>query len=169
MYSLNVPLPSSVPRLAAELAAQVPGSRPRTRGEHTLVAKRCGAGDESAFNRFEAKARERLAGTAPFACRIDHVDYFETAATGTSPVVYLAVESPGLQALHDSLCADFDPFDGVEGEDYVPHVTIARGGTVAAAEALAGPIEAPIEWTAEYLECFDAERGVPASRISLPA
>ena len=169
MYSLNVPIPSSVPRLAAELAAQVPGSRPRTRGEHTLVAKRCGDGDASTFSQYEASARERLAGTAPFACRIDHVDYFETAATGTSPVVYLAVESPGLHELHDSLCAVFDPVDGIEGEEYVPHVTIARGGTVAAAQTLAGPIDEPIEWTAEYLECFDAERGVPASRISLPA
>ena len=67
------------------------------------------------------------------------------------------------------LQTEYGALSHVEGEDYVPHVTIARGGTVAAAEALAGPIVAPIEWTAEYLECFDAERGVPASRISLPA
>lgn len=169
MYSLNVPLPSAVPRLAEELAMDLPGSHSRARGEHTLVAKRLGTGDHTAFSRYEARARDALAGTAPFALRIDRVDVFQTAATGTSPVVYLAVDSPELLDLHARLRAQFGSVDDIEGDAYVPHVTIARGGTLASARELAGPIDDPIEWTAEYLECFDAERGVPASRISLPA
>lgn len=169
VYSLNVPLPSEVPRRAEDLAVDLPSSHSRARGEHTLVAKRLGTGDRAADGRYEARAREALSGTAPFALRIDRVDVFEAAATGTSPVVFLAVESPGLLALHERLCGIFDPVEDVEGDAYVPHVTIARGGSFDAARDMVGPIDEPIEWTAEYLECFDAERGVPASRISLPA
>ena len=168
MYSLNVPLPSAVARRAGEIARDLPGATPRERGEHTLLAKRLGRGDRAAYNRYEAAAREVLAGTAPFAVRVDRVDVFEAAVTGTSPVVYLAVESPGLIDVHQRLCERFEPLEDLGGEDYVPHVTVARGGSVEAATAACGPIE-PIEWTAETLEFYDAERGVPVSRLSLPA
>jgi 2'-5' RNA ligase len=169
VYSLNVPLPSAVPRLATDLARRVPGGTARTRGEHTLVAKRCGDGDATAFGRYEARARERLAGTPPFECRIERVEYFESAASGPSPVVYLAVDSPGLEAVHDALCEEFPPVEDIEGEAYVPHVTIARGGALDTVRELAGPVDEPVQWTVEELAWYDAERGVTASRLSLPA
>jgi len=138
VYSLNVPSPV---RSAA-------GDRPRqasprqdgpNAGEHTLVAKRCGDGDATAFGRYEARARERLAGTPPFECRIERAEYFESAASGPSPVVYLAVDSPGLEAVHDALCEEFPPVEDIEGEAYVLHVTIARGGALDTVRELAGP------------------------------
>jgi 2'-5' RNA ligase len=168
VYSLNVPLPSSVTRLAGRLARDLPRAQARPRGEHTLVVKRLGSGDHAAFARLAARAREQLEGTDPFAVRVTGVGQFERAATGPSPVVYLAVESPELRALHRRLCREFDAVDGMEGEDYVPHVTVARGGDPAAARRLTDrPIDA-IEWTAEELVCYDSERGQPARRLSLP-
>ena len=168
MYSLNVPLPSEVARRAGEIARQLPQATPRERGEHTLLAKRLGSGQAAEYNRYEAAAREVLAGTAPFALRIDRIDCFAEAAAGPSPVVYLGVDSPGLVAVHDRLCDRFDPQPDLGGDDYVPHVTIARGGSIEAARTVCGPID-PIEWTAEALEFYDAERGLAASRLSLPA
>ncbi|MDS0282553.1 2'-5' RNA ligase family protein [Haloarcula onubensis] len=169
MYSLNVALPSSVTSLAGRLARDLPRARPRPRGEHTLVVKRLGGGDHAAYARLEARAREAVRGTAPFEVRVTGVDWFETAVTGPSPVVYLAVESPALRALHERLCEAFDAVDGMEGDGYVPHVTIARGGDPAAARRLVERDIEPVEWAAEELVFFDADRGQPASRVSLPA
>ena len=169
MYSLNVPLPSAATALAGRLAADLPQARARPRGEHTLVAKRLGGGDHAAYARLEARAREAVQGTAPFDVALTGIEQFETAATGPSPVVYLAVESPGLVALHERLCRAFDPVDGIEGDAYAPHVTIARGGDPAAASRLVDREIDPVEWTVEELVTFDAERGQPVSRLSLPA
>lgn len=169
MYSLNVPLPGAVPALATELARELPHACARTRGDHTLVAKRLGTGDRSVFQRRCARTRETLAGVPAFDARIAGVDYFETPATGKAPVVYLAVESPGLDAVHARLCEAFDPVDGIEGEDYTPHVTIARGGAVDAVQCLAGREIDPIEWTVSALHFFDADRGQRAGTLSLPA
>lgn len=169
MYSLNVPVPVEVSRLASELARELPAARARGRGEHTLVAKRLGEGDGAAFGRLAARAREALTGTPAFEARVTGVDYFADAAAGPSPVVYLAVESPGLFALHRTLARTFDPVEGLEGEAYVPHVTVARGGSADAARRLAGRDVDPIEWTVTELEFWDAERGQPAGTVSLPA
>ena len=169
MYSLNVSLPSSVTQLAGRLARELPRARARPRGEHTLVVKRLGDGDHEAYARLEARARDALAGTAPFGVRITGVEQFETAVTGPSPVVYLAVESPELVALHERLCGEFDAAEGMEDEAYVPHVTVARGGDPAAARRLVEQEISPIEWAVEELFFFDADRGQSVSRVSLPA
>jgi len=169
VYSLNVPLPSDVSALASELARDLPGARARTRGDHTLVDKRLGTGDRAAFQRLAARARDALAGTPAFAARVARVDYFPEPATGAAPVVYLAVDSPGLAQLHAALCEQFDPVDGIEGDDYTPHVTIARGGSVEAATRLTERDIEPVEWDVTELVFWDAERGQQAGRISLPA
>lgn len=169
MYSLNVPIDPAVGRLADRLASSLPRAQERARGDRTLVAKRLGAGDHTAYARIEARVRDILRGTDPFQVRITGIEQFETAATGPSPVVYLAVESPPLCRLHERLCRAFDPVDGIEADDYVPHVTIARGGDPTAATELTERAIDPIEWTAEDLGFFDAERGQSASRVALPA
>lgn len=166
MYSLNVPLPSSVTRLATDLARELPGARARVRGEHTLVCKRLGEGPHA---RLEARLREVLPGTPAFEARVTGVDYFAEAETGPSPVVYLTVESPGLRDLHERLLERFDPVDGLEGEAYVPHVTIARDGDLAAAERLAERAVDPITWTVTSVTSYDAERHEPVREFSLPA
>lgn len=169
MYSLNVPPPSEVTALASRLARDLPGARARARGEHTLVVKRLGADDRAEFQRVAARVREALAGTPTFQVRVTDVDYFEDAVEGTSLVVYLAVESPHLRRLHERLCEVIDPVPDLEGEGYVPHVTVARGGSVDAAERLADRDVSPVEWTVSELLFWDAERSLPAGTVSLPA
>lgn len=169
VYSLNAPLPGAVSALASRLARQLPEARARARGEHTLVVKRLGDGDAETFARLSARAREALAGAPAVEARVTGVDHFPVAASGPSPVVYLAVESPGLEALHRRLSEVFDPVPDVEGEDYVPHVTVARGGTVAAADRLADRGIDPIAWKVTELAFRDAERGQRAGTVALPA
>jgi len=169
VYSLNVPVPSSVAALASDLAGSLPAARARTRGSHTLGVKRLDHGSQAEYARLEARARDTLSGTAPFAVRVDGVGVFADPPIGTGPVVYLAVESPGLRALHERLCAAFDPVDGIEGDDYTPHVTVARGGDPEAARDVAARGIDPIEWTVEELHFWDAEREQPVSTVSLPA
>lgn len=169
MYSLNVSLPSSVTALAGELARELPGAQARSRGEHTLVLKRLGSGDHAAYARLEARARDAVRGMDPFAVRVTGIEQFERAVTGPSPVVYLAVESRGIRALHERLCESFDAVPDMEGADYVPHVTVARGGEPAAASRLTQREIDPIRWRVEELVFFDAERGQSVSRVALPA
>lgn len=168
MYSINVPLPSAVTTLAADLATELPLAQRRGRGEHSLVAKRLGQGDHAAYARMEARGREALRGQPAFEVRISGVGQFETAVTGSSPVVYLAVESPELVALHERLCEEFDPADEMEGDAYTPHVTVARGGDREAAARLVGRDIEPIQWTVDELSFYDADRNQPVSQVSLP-
>lgn len=168
MYSLNVPLPGEVAALASDLARENRTARARQRGTHTLVVKRL-TGEGEAFPRLAARAREALSGAPAFEVRVTGIGAFEEAVTGPSPVVYLAVESPGLEALHRRLVGPFDPVEGMEGEAYVPHVTVARGGTLAAARRLAERDIDPITWRVAELRFWDAEREQSAGTVSLPA
>ncbi|MFB6222736.1 MAG: 2'-5' RNA ligase family protein [Haloarcula sp.] len=168
MYSINVPLPSAVTSLATEIATELPLAQRRGRGEHSLVAKRLGSGDHAAYARLEAQGREALRGQPAFEAEISGVEQFETAVTGPSPVVYLAVTSPELVDLHERLCEQFDPIDEMEGDDYVPHVTVARGGDPDAAARLVERDIEPIQWTVDELSFYDADRNQPVSKVSLP-
>ena len=184
MNSVNVPVPGRVSGLAAEVAADLTARQGgtglgaagprgvrtdaggvRVRDDRTLVAKRLPEGDP---HRVEARAREAIAGTPPFEVRVDRVDQFAEPTAGPGPVVYLAVESPGLWELHERLCRAFEPVDRLESEEYTPHVTVARGGSPAAAERVLGPVD-PIEWTVTELQFWDATRNLVAGRVSLPA
>ncbi|WP_181687278.1 2'-5' RNA ligase family protein [Halorhabdus salina] len=166
MYSLNVPVPAAVARLASDLARELPLARERTRGEHTLVLKRLG--QDRSVPRLRAQMREYLAGQQPFEAQVTGIDYFAQATDGPSPVVYLTVESPGLWDIHEQLVEQFSPVAGFEGDDYSPHVTIARGGDRDAATRLAERSIDPITWTVSRLTVRDARRGEPASSVSLP-
>jgi len=160
VYSLNVPVPREVARLASGLAAGCRTADARER--HTLVCKRLGEGDAATLAR---RAREALAGAPAVAARVDRVETFDDPVAGRGPVAYLAVESPGLRALHERLCGTFDPEPELEGDEYVPHVTVARGGDAA---DLVGPVD-PVEWEITRLEVWDARHEEPVERISLPA
>lgn len=183
MYSLNVPVPGRVAALAGDVAAELSSTRgPRgvaddvwsARDEHTLVLKRLvdpeetGADASQTRHHLDARVRDALAGTTPFEVRVNRADYFAEPTSGSSPVLYLAVESAELGRLHDHLVETFGPLDGVEGPEYVPHVTVARGGTPATAERVAGPLE-PVEWTVSELLLWSADDGEVAGRIPLPA
>lgn len=168
MFSLNVPVPAAVARLASEVAADWPSATPRTREEHTLVLKRLGSADRTEFSRLRARTRAALAGAAPFAVRVARIDQFRTVPAGEAPVVYLAVDGDELRGLHERLVTEFGAVAGLEGPDYVPHVTIARGGDPSVADRLVEREVDPIEWHVEELRYHDARRGVTAGRLSLP-
>ncbi|WP_435348046.1 2'-5' RNA ligase family protein [Haloarchaeobius sp. HRN-SO-5] len=166
MYSLNVPVPGSVSRLAGELRPALFGFE-RVREDHTLLAKRIG--DPDHFDAHTHEVRRALRGQPAFEVQVTGVDYFTEPTVGTAPVVYLAVESPGLDQLHDRLVEEFGAIDGLEGEDYTPHVTLARDGDVETARRLAEREIDPVTWTVTELEFFDATYREVAGRVSLPA
>lgn len=169
MFSLNVPVPGRVRRVAADLHPRLAGFE-RVRDDHTLVVKRLGDPGPGEVHAVEQRARRALAGTAPFRAAVDGVGVFEDPPAGPGPVVYLAVESPGLVAVHARLCEAFGAVEGVEGEDYVPHVTLARGGGVEAARALATVDVERVAWTVEALSFWHGARGGgEAGRVRLPA
>ena len=167
MYSLNVPVPARVAQLAGELARELPAARRRTRGTHTLGVKRLG--NDQPYSRLETQVRELLAGQPTFEVRIDGIDYFTTAVTGSTPVVYLCVDSPELERLHRHLAETFDPIEGIEGEGYTPHVTVARGGRVDAAKRISEQEIEPMSWTVSELIFWDSRHNKCVSTVSLPA
>lgn len=162
MYSCNVPVPPKVARLARGLAADCIEATPRDR--HTLVLKRLGEGNPDALAR---RIREILEGTPPFEVRTAGVELFREPTTGQGPVAYLRIESPTLYELHDTLCSVTEPIDGLGGDNYNPHVTIARGGD---ADRLAGTeTGGSITWTVNSLLVWAGPYREPTARISLPA
>ena len=165
MYSLNVPVPGAVARVAADLHPKLVAFD-RVRDRHTLVVKRF---EEDDRDRLRELLRDALTGTSAFEVRVTGVDYFERAAAGASPVVYLTVESPALMSLHDRLVRAFGAVDGVEGAQYVPHVTLARGGSVADAQRLACESVDPVAWTVSELAVWHADYRETVERVSLPA
>ena len=169
MYSLNVPVPTRVASAASEVARELPQARIRNRGEHTLGVKRLASDQGAQYSRIEARTRELLAGQPPFEAQISEIGVFENPPVGTAPVVHFVVESPELRALHDRLVEQFGIVDGeIEGENYSPHVTIARGGSIEMAERVAGDIE-PVNWSVTELIFWDATHDQSVSTVSLPA
>ncbi|WP_410766095.1 2'-5' RNA ligase family protein [Haloferax sp. DFSO60] len=165
MYSLNVPVHGQVSRLAAEMFPYL-ASFDRIRDRHTLVCKRF---EESNLNHLRDSLRHALRGSPAFEVQVTGIDYFESPPVGSAPVVYLAVESPGLFDLHSRLTDEFGAVEGLEAEDYTPHITLARSGSLADAQALAERDIDPLTWTASHLELYDPEYRETVASISLPA
>ncbi|SFL40297.1 2'-5' RNA ligase superfamily protein [Halogranum rubrum] len=163
MYSLNVPVPGGVRRLASELHPRLTAFD-TVRDRHTLVAKRLG---DDSLDRHRERLRLPLRDVSPFEARVTGIDFFERPTKGSAPVVYLVVESPGLFALHDRLCEEFGSIDGLEGDDYVPHVTLARGGTLEDAEALAALDIDPVTWTVSTLDLWNGKFRESAATLRL--
>ncbi|MFB6218828.1 MAG: 2'-5' RNA ligase family protein [Halobacteriaceae archaeon] len=165
MDSLNVPVPPAVERVADGLAPSLAGFAERP--PRTLVLKRL---DGVERHRARERVRRALSGAAPVTARVERVGVFRDPPLGSAPVVYLAVESPGLATLHRRLCEHVDPVAGVEGEAYVPHVTVARGWETEHArppvDDLAGRSVGPVEWTVTELRFHDTDRG-PGGTVAL--
>lgn len=166
MYSVNVPVPGRVRTLANELYPDLVGFD-SVRETHSCLLKRLGDADHVA--QLQHRTHRALEGTPAVEARITGIDYFEDPPLGSAPVVYLAVESPGLEAIHEELADVFEVVDGLEGADYVPHVTIARGGDADVAARLADREIEPVSWTVSELEFWDGSYKLPVSRVSLPA
>lgn len=170
MYSLNAPVPGEVERLAEELFPTLTAFE-RIRERHALLVKRLGEVEAARVgpDRLAERLRPVLSGTPAFEARISEIDYFADPPLGSGPVVYLAVESPGLRRLHRRLVEAFGAVDDLEGESYVLHVTLARGGSVDAAARLADTEIEPITWTVSELLLWNQKYREVVRRISLPA
>lgn len=172
MFSLNVPVPGQVRRLAGDLHPEL-ARFDRIRERHTLLAKRFDSGlddDADSLPRLRERLRPLLRrhGGGGIGLRVTRLDYFETPTRGPGPVVYLAIESADLHALHRRLCDAFGTVAGMEGDDYVPHVTLARGGRVSdAADLVDRRSIDPIEWTAGELRIRDSRYREDAARLPL--
>lgn len=164
MYSLNVPVPGQVKRLAVDLHPRLV-EFDRVREHHSLVCKRF---ETEAYDRLYERVRRTLAGAPAFEMRVTGIEYFEEPIRGPGPVVYLAVESPGLRSLHDRLVETFGAVPDLEGSDYVPHVTLARSGSVEQANALETLNVDPVEWTVTDLTIEDHRHGERVATLSLP-
>ncbi|XVH32821.1 2'-5' RNA ligase family protein [Haloferacaceae archaeon DSL9] len=174
MFSLNIPLSGAVRRCVAELHPQLLAFD-RLRERQTFVVKRFpesvfdDAGMAPSVASLRQLLRPVLRGAPAFAVRVDRIDYFAEPVRGPGPVVYLGAESPGLDRLHGRLVDAFGAIDGLEGDAYVPHITLARGGDRAAAERLSSrPIE-PIEWSVSRLDIWDSTYRERTGSIDLPA
>ncbi len=163
-YSLNAPVPGRVRRIADDLSPRLSAFE-HVRRRHSLVCKRLGEGRRGPL---AERARRALSGAPAVEARIDGIGVFEAPPVGSAPVVYLAVESPGLRRLHERLCEAFDTIPGLEGDDYVPHVTLARGGDVETARALAERDVDPVTWTVSELHFWDADDDEVVRRFPLP-
>ena len=168
VYSLNAPVPVAATRRQAELADALE-SFERIRDPLTLVIKRFGDRPPSALEALERTLAELLRDWGPIAARADTVGTFKDPASGPAPVVYLAVESPGLEALHADLVDRFGLADpAIEGDSYVPHITLARGGPMEVTDAMDGLTVPPVEWVIEEVILWTARHERPVSRLSLP-
>jgi 2'-5' RNA ligase len=168
VFSLNVTPPGAVSRLASDLqSALVDAGVDRFRDRHSLVVKRFEG--EQSLPRLRERLRTVLSGAPAFEARLAGVDQFENPPRGPGPVVYLAVESPGLHALHDRLADAFGSIPGLEGDDYTPHVTLGRGGVIDD-ETLAALSERvdPVTWTVSELRVYDSRHRETVARLSLP-
>lgn len=131
-----------------------------------LLVKRLGTGR---IDRKAKRVRRVLSGTPPIRARVTGLDVFEDPPRGAAPVLYLNVESRGVREAHATLVEAFGAVEGLEGERYTPHFTLARGGADEVARRLADRDVDPVEWTINELEIYDATHEEPARRISLPA
>ena len=168
MYSLGVPIPGAVERLAEDLHPALLAFD-SIRERHTLVCKRLGEAPPGGVARLSEQARQALVGAPAFEISISGIDYFEYPTRGEGPVVYLAIESPGLLQVHDRLVEAFSAIEELEGEDYSPHVTLARGGDVEAAERLAQRDIEPVTWTVSRMILWDAMYEETVTEFPLPA
>jgi 2'-5' RNA ligase len=165
--SLNVPVPGQVKRLAGGLEPDL-YTFEHVRRRLTLGIKRFGERTPMEYARLVPAVRQTIAGTPPFEARITGIETFEAPTKGDSPVVYLVVESPLLCELNARLSETFGAIEGIDGEDYVPHVTLARGGTRAERERLRERQIEPVTWDVNELVLWDATHEEVATRFSLP-
>lgn len=158
-------MPGRVARIASQLRPELAAFE-SVRERPGLLLKRLGTGG---IDQKAQRVRRVLSGTPPIRARVTDFDTFDDPPRGAAPVLYLHVESPGVREVHATLVEEFGAVEGLEGEGYTPHFTLARGGAEDVAERLVDRDIDPVEWTITELEIYDATHKEPARRISLPA
>ncbi len=174
-YGLNVVVPNSVRRVAAGLEPEL-APFDHIRDRHTLLLKRFA--EERSHHRLRAQVADALTDAGPVQARITGIDAFHEPPAGSSPVVYLTVDSPGLEAIHRRLVDEFGGVAGLEGDNYTPHVTLARdlpadtetaiGTTTADPVAALRARDVPtVEWTVDELGVWSKRYREFVTRLSL--
>jgi len=170
VYSLNVPIPSAVRDLAADLRPALAGfDRVRESRDRTLVLKRLPAEDRREYLRVERQAREALAGAPAVEAAVTGIGVFRDPPNGPGPVIYLTIESPGLQQLHERLVETLGAVAELEGDGYVPHVTLARGDAEQALDRLRARELDETRFVIDTLEFYDGRHGERIDTLSLPS
>jgi 2'-5' RNA ligase len=168
VFSVTVPVPESVRERSRALRPALSGfERIRPPRSRQLVAKRLPAETRREFLTDARNAKAALAPVDPFEVRIPGIDTFADPPRGPGPVAYLAVASAGLERVHERLVEAFDAVPGLEGPDYVPHLTLARGGPPAAADSLVERPFEPIRFSVERLSLYDTEREQAVESVDL--
>lgn len=167
LLSVNVPIGGEVKRVISELHPELV-SFDQVRDRHTLLCKRFDRDAVGSIDQLENELRMTLRGTQPFGVQIDGIGTFLEPVSGSAPVVYLTVKSAELTRVHLALTDAFESVPGLEGTAYVPHITIARGGSEEAAKALANRDIGPISWTVNEIWLWDGKFGERIRSISLP-
>lgn len=162
--SLNVPVPGTVRQIASSLAPDLT-EFDTIREQHTLVVKRF---ETDYYDEVASEVRRTLRGLDPFDATVTGLDLFIEPITGPAPVLYLAVDSQVLRMLHDELVSRFGVIEGLEGPNYIPHITLARGGDTDLADRFATHQVEPVTWTVTELEFWNPRYNERVSRIQLP-
>lgn len=168
MYSLNAVIPPAANEFRDDLAEVLEPFEER-RDPLTLVVKRFGSRAPTELASLTRSLGEILQQWGPIAAEIEGVDVFVDPPGGLGPVVYLDITSPGLESLHRQLVDRFGVVDpAIEGAQYVPHITLARGGPRTGIDSVMDTSLATHEWTIEELMLWTARQDTAVTRFSLP-
>lgn len=163
MYSLNVPLPGEVRRLGRSFHP-VLGSAARE--TYTLLVKRLDTTDTERPV-VEKRVRRVLDDVTPFSITVTHVSAFDDPTTGTGTVLYLAIDSPTLHDIHETLCDVVPPAADVEGPEYTPHITIGRTTDIDRIDSVRTRDIDPVGWTVTTLTFYDAATETTRGHVPL--
>lgn len=168
MYSLNAVAPDAVHSLIAS-SAELLDPFDQHRDRPALVIKRFGDLTPEGTASIQARLNDILTGWAPMHARITGFDVFVSPPGGPAPVIYLSVESPEIEHLHETLVRAFGVVSSdIEGDRFVPHITVARGGDRTAIAPLTDQSVDPIEWTIDEVTLWDAKYELAVHRYGLP-
>ena len=124
MWSLNAMIPRKIAEMIHSFGPELNGWE-EINTDHTLVIKRFQ--ETNLREGFESEMRLLLEKTDAFEIRIKGMDIFSSVPKGSSPVLYIEIESKDLRKIHGELIDVFGVVEGLEGKDYIPHITFARG------------------------------------------
>lgn len=167
MYSLNTESPEEVTAIVDQFDDLL-SSFERIRDDRTVLIKRFHRKSPRALEKLADDLGRRLAYWAPIQARIEGFDVFVDPPAGRGPVVYLTVRSPGLIELHRELADAYGTvIDSIEGEHYVPHITLARGGERTDIRPLTKASVEPVDWSIDELTLWDGRYSQPVRRYEL--
>ena len=155
-------MPQNVVRLVGEVTPRLKGWE-EVCEEPTLVIKRFERKDLDGH--MESEIKFLLENVEPFNVKIGNLKKFDVAVRGSSPVLYLEIKSPGMKALHETLVSAFGCVKGIEGENYIPHITLARGG--GKEDINFSVLPGSTQWTAKMLEFWDRDKRRKKNKIIL--